>query len=109
MAKLKKAKVTIHICPTCKGNGYLIVATEGKDTVHQCWDCDSEGEFYETTDMGWMMMVLLTACTKDLKFDGFDPTTSIVKWVFTGDKKNCLLYTSPSPRDGLLSRMPSSA
>ena len=40
----------------------------------------------------------------------FDP----VKYV--GDKKtvrhmdrNCLLYTSPSPRDGLLSRMPSSA
>mgnify|MGYP003302198326 CR=1 FL=1 len=25
------------------------------------------------------------------------------------DIKNCLLYTSPSPRDGLLSRMPSSA
>eukprot|EP01016_Furgasonia_blochmanni_P052133 TRINITY_DN8283_c0_g1_i11.p1 TRINITY_DN8283_c0_g1~~TRINITY_DN8283_c0_g1_i11.p1 ORF type:complete len:163 (+),score=26.14 TRINITY_DN8283_c0_g1_i11:73-561(+) len=26
-----------------------------------------------------------------------------------GHLKNCLLYTSPSPRDGLLSRMPSSA
>ena len=25
------------------------------------------------------------------------------------DQKTCLLYTSPSPRDGLLSRMPSSA
>ena len=25
------------------------------------------------------------------------------------DEKICLLYTSPSPRDGLLSRMPSSA
>ena len=25
------------------------------------------------------------------------------------DVKGCLLYTSPSPRDGLLSRMPSSA
>ena len=25
------------------------------------------------------------------------------------DPKSCLLYTSPSPRDGLLSRMPSSA
>ena len=25
------------------------------------------------------------------------------------NKKICLLYTSPSPRDGLLSRMPSSA
>ena len=26
-----------------------------------------------------------------------------------GDIRACLLYTSPSPRDGLLSRMPSSA
>ena len=26
-----------------------------------------------------------------------------------GETKGCLLYTSPSPRDGLLSRMPSSA
>ena len=26
-----------------------------------------------------------------------------------GLPQNCLLYTSPSPRDGLLSRMPSSA
>ena len=26
-----------------------------------------------------------------------------------GTGKTCLLYTSPSPRDGLLSRMPSSA
>ena len=25
------------------------------------------------------------------------------------NNKSCLLYTSPSPRDGLLSRMPSSA
>ena len=25
------------------------------------------------------------------------------------DDQHCLLYTSPSPRDGLLSRMPSSA
>ena len=50
--KVKKRQITI--CPTCKGNGYLKVATEGKDTVHQCWDCDSEGEFYETTDMGWI-------------------------------------------------------
>ena len=27
----------------------------------------------------------------------------------THDMRSCLLYTSPSPRDGLLSRMPSSA
>ena len=31
------------------------------------------------------------------------------KWSFDEDNRNCLLYTSPSPRDGLLSRMPSSA
>ena len=30
--------------------------------------------------------------------------------LFTGERLSaCLLYTSPSPRDGLLSRMPSSA
>ena len=28
---------------------------------------------------------------------------------YTAKDKDCLLYTSPSPRDGLLSRMPSSA
>ena len=27
----------------------------------------------------------------------------------SGGQEGCLLYTSPSPRDGLLSRMPSSA
>ena len=27
----------------------------------------------------------------------------------SAENNNCLLYTSPSPRDGLLSRMPSSA
>ena len=30
-------------------------------------------------------------------------------WVRPAGRKDCLLYTSPSPRDGLLSRMPSSA
>ena len=28
---------------------------------------------------------------------------------YSGEVGSCLLYTSPSPRDGLLSRMPSSA
>ena len=41
--------------------------------------------------------------------------TEMQEWAqFTGDGVDatpygCLLYTSPSPRDGLLSRMPSSA
>ena len=31
------------------------------------------------------------------------------RWVELGIKRGCLLYTSPSPRDATLSRMPSSA
>ena len=44
-----------------------------------------------------------------------DTQTDIRKLVIISIKRqdlrkgNCLLYTSPSPRDGLLSRMPSSA
>ena len=34
-----------------------------------------------------------------------DKTLSLIK----REARGCLLYTSPSPRDGLLSRMPSSA
>ena len=37
------------------------------------------------------------------------PLPSITTSLFHSRLKTCLLYTSPSPRDGLLSRMPSSA
>ena len=42
------------------------------------------------------------------------PTMGDYAWEYNSEKiilkgKGCLLYTSPSPRDGLLSRMPSSA
>jgi len=51
MVKLKKYKVKKLICPTCKGNGFVKVASlDHEETIHQCWDCDSEGEFYETSD-----------------------------------------------------------
>ena len=39
--------------------------------------------------------------------EGKSPNDEKEKVVKKG--KSCLLYTSPSPRDGLLSRMPSSA
>ena len=51
MVKLKKYRVMKLICPTCKGNGFVKVASFDHDEmIHQCWDCDSEGEFYETID-----------------------------------------------------------
>ena len=59
MAKLKTSRIVKVICDTCHGNGYVRVAKINGDPaldfrdrseVHQCWDCDSEGEFYETVD-----------------------------------------------------------
>ena len=40
---------------------------------------------------------------------GLLPQLDTVDGLFLGRFAHCLLYTSPSPRDGLLSRMPSSA
>ena len=40
---------------------------------------------------------------------GYFTTSDKVKLRYATFPKGCLLYTSPSPRDGLLSRMPSSA
>ena len=43
--KIKK----VYICNTCKGNGYIKIQNiyDIELQVHQCWDCDSEGEFIE--------------------------------------------------------------
>ena len=47
----KSKKKSKMICPTCKGNGFIKVSSMMHDEmVHQCWDCDSEGEFYETVE-----------------------------------------------------------
>tara|TARA_R100001082_G_scaffold81758_1_gene48685 strand:- start:431 stop:652 length:222 start_codon:yes stop_codon:yes gene_type:complete len=49
MVKLKKYKLYKAVCDVCKGNGYVkIVDPEDlkEVNIHQCWECDSEGEFY---------------------------------------------------------------
>ena len=47
MARLKKYRVHKEICDVCRGNGYVkVVHADEKEHVHQCWECDSEGEFY---------------------------------------------------------------
>ena len=40
---------------------------------------------------------------------GLDREVQVIGFFSINPTSNCLLYTSPSPRDGLLSRMPSSA
>ena len=48
-------------------------------------------------------------CDKSVKVAGDVFTGDIIYYMRTQHNLYCLLYTSPSPRDGLLSRMPSSA
>ena len=51
MVKLKKYRVHKAICDTCRGNGFVkVVHVDEKEHVHQCWECDSEGEFYVYED-----------------------------------------------------------
>ena len=51
MVKLKKYRVHKAICDVCNGNGYVkVVHVDEKNHVHQCWECDSEGEFYVYED-----------------------------------------------------------
>ena len=49
---------------------------------------------------------VIKACLADA---GFDPGLADSGLLSGAQAYDCLLYTSPSPRDGLLSRMPSSA
>ena len=47
MVKLKKYRIKKEICDVCRGNGYVkVVHVDQKNHIHQCWECDSEGEFY---------------------------------------------------------------
>ena len=55
---------------------------------------------------------MINAADSKRVFDGEDEDTVVAAAKSKMDLTNplaCLLYTSPSPRDGLLSRMPSSA
>ena len=47
MVKLKKYRVHKAICNVCNGNGFVKIMKEDKEPhVHQCCECDSEGEYY---------------------------------------------------------------
>ena len=51
----------------------------------------------------------ITGCNIYGKAEYLNPGGSVKDRAALALIKDCLLYTSPSPRDGLLSRMPSSA
>ena len=66
------------------------------------------GQFWDHFENGSYTCICCgeTLFQSDAKFDAGCGWPSFYQ---AADNKNCLLYTSPSPRDGLLSRMPSSA
>ena len=75
---------------------------DGKQLVVKGLDLDiAEGEFVTMLGPSGSGK---TTCLMMLA--GFETPTNGQIYL---DNKVCLLYTSPSPRDGLLSRMPSSA
>ena len=79
------------------------------------------GDYIFYTDWAWTSFVvfsisqtlmLAVGASYYLTFTGVPGTATyyaLIMTVYTWIAKGCLLYTSPSPRDGLLSRMPSSA
>ena len=47
MVRLKKYSIHKAVCDICDGNGYVkIICEHKKDHIAQCWECDSEGEYY---------------------------------------------------------------
>ena len=58
----------------------------------------------------WFVMVVSLLGSAALIFGGWQFLLRDQRLILDSEQAyDCLLYTSPSPRDGLLSRMPSSA
>ena len=94
------------------GNGYLICvdAKTGRpcpDVGDNGWtDLVADLPRAQRGDRDWLNALLYSVQSPPFVVgDTIVTPSSISSYNIT----NCLLYTSPSPRDGLLSRMPSSA
>ena len=104
MSKEEKVAIAAATDGACSGNpgpggwGALIRFQDGSEV-------EFGGNSPETTNNRMELKAALFVLEK-LKNIKFDPSLTLKT-----DSKYfiCLLYTSPSPRDGLLSRMPSSA
>ena len=94
----------------CKGP---ILKTELEENLYVCPNCNKHHRISPTQRFDIIFgknnyEVLKTPIPKDDPLEWTD-TKSYKDRLKDARKKTCLLYTSPSPRDGLLSRMPSSA
>ena len=108
IAKLARA-VKVTLGP--KGRNVIIQKSFGsptvtKDGVTVAKEIELEDKY---ENMGARMVREVASKTSDVAGDGTTTATVMAEAIFNEGLKACLLYTSPSPRDGLLSRMPSSA
>ena len=78
------------------------------DPVSPIWPVGSDVNLTCTVELSPAVDVPVTVNTVWTGPDGF-MTTNTAQPVTTTYTSICLLYTSPSPRDATLSRMPSSA
>ena len=90
-AKTQIGEISFH---EWLGDSWGVLFSHPKDFTPVC-----------TTELGALAKMKPEFDKRNVKVMGLsvDPVDDHVKWI------DCLLYTSPSPRDGLLSRMPSSA
>ena len=103
MIKLRPHQERIVKTMTQTTKGQVIVPTGGGKTMCMITDAQSEFQYGNQTIVVVAPRILLA---QQLSSDFLKIIDNArVLHVHSG----CLLYTSPSPRDGLLSRMPSSA
>ena len=100
-AKTQIGEISFH---EWLGDSWGVLFSHPKDFTPVC-----------TTELGALAKMKPEFDKRNVKVMGLsvDPVDDHVKWIDditdVCGMKPCLLYTSPSPRDGLLSRMPSSA
>ena len=68
-----------------------------------------EGDVFDAESNGKVMHEKMMARERAYSVPAVGPTAPRDRGYSISVADTCLLYTSPSPRDGLLSRMPSSA
>ena len=102
-------------------SGEYVVNANGNDQIYMAQAGFKHGYIYNVdtggvttfSDPGMTTHINAADFSYIEDWDGYELATynALANKVVLYDKDNnsCLLYTSPSPRDGLLSRMPSSA
>ena len=107
----------IEIDADNKGNKYLVIHTGSRNLGKQVADyyqnlaielCSGKEEMYKKKEE---IIKKYQEQDSRIKYVTYDKNRGLFRARMAGAEKakGCLLYTSPSPRDGLLSRMPSSA